>query len=401
MKKASRRGASRHQGSGLRSVAVITGTRAEFGLLCPVIDAVRKHAGLRLQLIAAGAHFLPPARTIREVEGAFPIAARVPMQRPGKTGRLADSAAVARGIDGFTRAFTKLKPDWVVVLGDRIEAFAAAAAASIGGLALAHIHGGDRAEGVADEPMRHAITKLAHLHLPATLTSATRIMRMGEAKERVRVVGSPAMDGLRGAKPLGDRRFAEVGSPRAVVLMHPAGLGPQEEEDFTLAAIVTARRTVEATANVAPPLLLLAPNLDPGRAHVMAALRYAHRKRGWPLVDHLPRTEFLALLARLARDGGVLVGNSSAGLIEAAALGVPVVNVGPRQAGRERAGNVIDLRGTSARAISEAVRGVRARVGRAPREHPYGDGRAGERIAEVLSSVDPHGRDLLRKRCTY
>src|SRR5205085_16296 len=112
------------------TVAIITGTRAEFGLLHPVMRAVRKHKRLKLQVIAAGAHFLPPARTIKEIEREFTVAARVPMQIPGKTGRGADALATARGLDGFARAYARLKPDWVVVLGDRIEAFAAASAAS-------------------------------------------------------------------------------------------------------------------------------------------------------------------------------------------------------------------------------------------------------------------------------
>lgn len=146
-----------------RTIAIITGTRAEFGLLRPVIDAVRKHPRLTLKLIVSGSHLLPPARTEREVAAAYPLAARVPMQHArGLRTRAADALATARGLEGFTRAFVTVRPDWVVVLGDRIEAFAAAAAASISGIGVCHIHGGDRAEGIADEAMRHAITKLAH-----------------------------------------------------------------------------------------------------------------------------------------------------------------------------------------------------------------------------------------------
>ena len=143
------------------------------------MHAVQRTKRLKLQVVAAGPTFLPPARTIREVEAEFKLAARVPMQsasggpalRAGSS-RLADALATARGIDGFARAYARLKPDWVVVLGDRIEAFAAASAASIAGIAVCHIHGGDRAEGIADEAMRHAITKLSHLHCAATKLSA-------------------------------------------------------------------------------------------------------------------------------------------------------------------------------------------------------------------------------------
>ncbi|MGD9689097.1 MAG: UDP-N-acetylglucosamine 2-epimerase [Phycisphaerales bacterium] len=388
-----------------RTVAIVTGSRAEFGLLRPVIDAVRRQARLKLRLVVAGAHFLPPAHTAREVESAYAIAGRVRMQQRGHASRFDDAAAVARGVSGFTRAFRKIKPDWVVVLGDRIEAFAAASAASIAGIALCHIHGGDRAEGIADEAMRHAITKLAHLHCAATTLAAERIIRMGERPEHVHVTGSPAIDALRSVRPMPARAFARLGAPRAVVLMHPAGLAPADEQEHALAAIVAARSFAELVEPGAPPrLLLLAPNADAGRRHVLAALDYARQKRGWPLLDHLPRPEFLALLARLARDRSVLVGNSSAGLIEAAALGVRVINVGPRQAGRERAPTVTELPSPSTRDIALAV--ARAAVlkepSRAARDaHPFGDGRAGPRIASLLARTDPRDPALLRKRLAY
>src|SRR5205814_10141422 len=138
--------------------------------------------------------------------------------------------ATGRGIAGFARVFEEIRPDWVVVLGDRIEAFAAASAASIGGIAVAHIHGGDRAEGIADEAMRHAITKLAHLHLAATEQSAERIIRMGERPEHVLVIGSPAIDGLLAIPALADQRDEELGRPGAVFLMHPVGRADEREE---------------------------------------------------------------------------------------------------------------------------------------------------------------------------
>src|SRR5438105_3875872 len=119
-----------------------------------------------------------------------------PRQTAGRTSRADEVEGVGTGVARFGRAFQRLAPDWVVVLGDRIEPFAAAAAASIGGYALAHIHGGDRAEGIADEAMRHAISKLAHLHLPATEQSRERLVRMGERPEHIHTVGSPAIDGL-------------------------------------------------------------------------------------------------------------------------------------------------------------------------------------------------------------
>lgn len=384
--------------SAIRTVAVVTGTRAEFGLLRPVMRAIERSPRLRLRVAVAGAHLLPPARTIREVEAEFAVAARVPMQRAAPGGavtRASDAAALGRGVDGFARAFARLRPDWVVVLGDRIEAFAAASAASVGGIAVAHIHGGDRAEGIADEAMRHAITKLAHLHCAATRRSAERIRRMGERPERVHVTGSPAIDGLAGIEPMGDVAAGELGDPRVVALLHPSGLSAGEE-----------RRAAEAVAHAAAAhaSLWLAPNHDPGR-EIIEAVRTGTAARGaaaWETLDHLPRGEFIALLKRIASRRGVLVGNSSAGLIEAAALGVRAINIGPRQDGRERASNVIDV-------PLRRVGRLREAVGRAldqPRPRPsaaFGDGNAGRRIAALLAdaSIDPRSPALLRKRNVY
>jgi UDP-hydrolysing UDP-N-acetyl-D-glucosamine 2-epimerase len=374
-----------------RRVAVITGTRAEFGLLKPVMRAVQAHGALELLCIAAGSHLIQPAETFREVKAAFPIADSIPMQIAGRTGRAEDAESVARGIGRFARSFDRLRPDWVVVLGDRIEAFAAAASASISGLAVAHIHGGDRAEGVADEAMRHAITKLAHLHLAATDQSADRIRRMGERPEHVFTVGSPAIDDLALIPPLDDDAYEALERPRCVFLLHPIGRTDEQEEHAaaTLLAAVTEFRQ---------PVLGLHPNHDPGRDGIIRALESTSAVR---VEKHLPRDRFVGLLKRLAADpAGVLVGNSSAALIEAAALRLPAVDVGRRQAGRERPNNVITADSESPDRLATALRAAAA-IDRRAITHPYGDGRAGERIARLLAEVDPLARDLLRKRSTY
>ena len=377
-------------------IAIVTGTRAEFGLLYPVMAAVEAHPSLELLVIAAGAHLIPPAETFRDVKKAFPVADSVPMQKPGPASRLDDAEALGRGVSRFARSFAGHRPDWVVVLGDRIEAFAAASAASIGGIALAHIHGGDRAEGIADEAMRHAMTKLAHLHLAATEQSGERIRRMGELPERVFVVGSPAVDDLAGFGPMEDDQWAELGSPAAVMLLHPIGRHTEDEEAAATAVIEGAMSALEGRSRV----LCLAPNTDPGRDGVSRAIDSAAEHGGVMQAGHLPRERFIGLLRRLGATGGVLVGNSSAGLIEAAVLGVPTVNVGPRQAGRERAGNVVDVLRENPEAVSEAIRQARG-LDLAGLVHPYGEGEAGRRIAEVLAAVDPHGSGVLRKHCAY
>lgn len=376
-----------------RRVAVVTGTRAEFGLLQPVMEAVRDRSDLELLVVAAGSHLVQPALTFREVKRAFAVADSVPMQVAGRTGRAADVEAVGKGIARFGRSYEGLRPDWVVVLGDRIEAFAAASAASLGGYAVAHIHGGDRAEGVSDEAMRHAITKLSHLHLAASETSGERIRRMGEPEDLVFVVGSPAIDGLAGVEAMRDTRYAELGSPTAVVLVHPIGRTNEQEELTASAVLEGAIEGVDSG-----PVLALHPNFDPGRDGVMRALLAA--PDGVRVERHLVREDFASLLRRLGGAGGVLVGNSSAGLIEAGALGCPSVDIGQRQAGRERAAGATVWAPEQASAIAQGVREARG-LGPVTGAHPFGDGRAGVRIAGLLAQVDPHSEGLIRKRCTY
>jgi UDP-hydrolysing UDP-N-acetyl-D-glucosamine 2-epimerase len=401
---------------------VVTGSRSEFGLLRPVMEAVKRQKSLALQVVVAGEHLLAPAHTWREVDKVFRIDARVQMQKKGDKGRADHAAACGRGVAGFSKAIKRLKPDWVVVLGDRIEAFAAASAASIAGVAVCHIHGGDRAEGVADEAMRHAITKLSHLHCAATKLSAERIVKMGEPEAFVHVTGSPAIDGLHSVKPMSDADAALLGDPCALLLLHPSGMSAHEETDQAESILGELEWT-------RTPTLTLAPNSDPGRETIEKARlraiansnlrdpssepdvrvrrRLPRQVRG---VDNLPRPQFLSLLKRLAqhRQGkcrGVLIGNSSAGLIEAAAFGLNVVNVGCRQNGRERGNNVIDVPYRPARdwaagpledALLRAMRGPVAKPA-----HPYGDGRAGPRIAALLAKTDPHDPALLRKRIAY
>jgi len=357
-----------------RTIAVVTGTRAEFGLLAPVMRAIADHPKLQLRTVVTGTHLT--TGTWREVRDAgLAIDAKVPMQRRGQTGRAADVAALGRGVTGLGKAFDQLKPDVVLVLGDRIEAFAAGSAASVGGRLVAHLHGGDRAEGVADEAMRHAITKLAHLHFPATAASRRRLIRMGEDPAHIFNHGSPAIDALRDVEPDPD-------APGLIVLQHPIGAPAAQEAKWM-------RDTLAATKG--DSRIVLMPNHDPGRDGIVRAIEQ-HAKRD--AVEHLPRQRFLSVLA----GAGAIVGNSSAGLIEAAALRVPCVNVGPRQAGRQKPGNVIDAeygQAHVAAALSTALQLDRKRL-----RHPYGRGESGLRIAATLGRLNLDA-SMLRKHNRY
>lgn len=348
-----------------RRILVVTGTRAEFGLLRPVIDALRSRPGIETLVAVTGTHLIGAEPTEGEVAAHGPIAARYPMQREGETGRAADAAAFARGAAGAAETIARLDPDGVIVLGDRIEAFAAASAAAIAGVRVVHLHGGDRAEGIADESMRHAISKLAHLHAVATESSAERLRRMGEDAHRIEVVGSPAIDGLAAIAPLDDARYAELGRPEIVVLLHPTGRDAAvEERDAALLLAACAARG---------RILALEPNHDPGREGIVAAIKAS----GVRSIAHLERSRWIALLRRVR----LLAGNSSAGLIEAAALRLRVLDIGSRQRGRERGGNVLHAETPTADAVGAAWA-----MADPPESHPYGDGRAGERTAALIDS---------------
>ncbi len=381
-----------------RRVMIVTGSRADFGLLVPVIEAVREHPALELQVVAAGSHLISPAETFRDVKKLFEVTDSIPMQIAGRTTRLDDAEATGRGIARFTRTLAAHRPHWVVVLGDRIEAFAAASAASIAGIAVAHLHGGDRAEGIADEAMRHAITKLAHLHLPATPASAERLVRMGEAEASVRCVGSPAVDAIGAIEPMDDAAGGALGDPAALMLMHPVGRHPEEEEH----AAATALEAVRGELGPNHTILALDPNHDPGRQGIKRALDLAAEADPEAVVrrSHMPREQFVALLKRLARRGGAMFGNSSAALIEAAVVGLPAVNIGPRQAGRESPGNVVDAAAEHRDAIAAAWRSA-CTLDRSAIVHPYGDGTAGRRAADALATIDPTATTLLRKQNAY
>ncbi|MEM7682618.1 MAG: UDP-N-acetylglucosamine 2-epimerase [Planctomycetota bacterium] len=360
-----------------RPVAVVTGSRADFGLLAPVMRAVAEHPILQLQTVVTGTHL--SAGTIDDVKRAgFAIDAKVTMQKKARTGRQADAAALGRGVSGLTEAFAQLQPHWVVVLGDRIEALAAASTAAVMGVRLAHLHGGDRAEGVADDAMRHAVSKLAHLHLPATKQSARRLVRMGEVDARIHVVGSPAVDGLDEIAP-----HPGAGAPDFLVMHHPTGRDDETERRW-------ARAVLAATANRSRRVFL--PNHDPGRAGILSAIQELVDPD--QVVEHLARPEFLWML----KGARCIVGNSSAGLIEAAALRTPCVNVGDRQAGREKPRNVVDTPPSKRRIVGAILEAQRLNLARA--RHPYGDGQTGPRVADLLTD---RALDTLpiRKRNAY
>ena len=381
-----RRAPSSRQGPGQRRIAVVTGTRAEYGLLQSTMEAIAAHPRLTLGVVVTGMHLLKRfGYTVRGIErDGWPIDARIPMQR-GDDDPLDQAAGLARGVKGIAAVLERSRTDIVVILGDRIEAMAGALAATTTGRFIAHIHGGDVAPGHVDEALRHAITKLAHIHLVASKDAARRVGRLGECPERVHLVGAPGLDRL---LTLVRESPPQPKSSTALVLHHAHGRSPAVERRV-MASVLRAVHAHRLSG------IVVYPNTDPGHSGVIQAIEDAAAKRNGQLrvVRSLDRDDFLRTLI----GARVLVGNSSSGIIEAATAGVPSVNIGTRQVGRLRVGRSVIDAGESFTDIRRALGQALAKRPRTSPPTPYGDGRAGRRIADVLART-PLTESLRRKR---
>lgn len=384
----------------IKKIGVFTGTRAEYGLLYPVIRALHASSDFELSLYVSGSHLEERyGRTITEIErDGFPIAVTLPLPAIGEN-MAKDSAAVATALADFFRSPAN-RPDCVLVLGDRYETLGVATAVFLSNIALGHIHGGDVVGGgVLDDSIRHAITKLSHLHFPVTPTSANRILKMGEEAWRVTVVGSPAIDNLKLISELDKQLYIEqynLDPAKEWVLytMHSMTTEPDK-------AGQQAREVLEALEPHTDRIEVLAtyPNHDEGSADIIAQLEAFSRKPGFHVVKSLGRERYLNFL----RHAMLVIGNSSSGLLETAHFKVPCINVGERQAGRERGQNVLDVpqNATALRqAVEKVIRDAAYRQSLQNGEHPFGEGKSAQRILEVLSKTTFDER-LLQKQITY
>ena len=375
---------------GKKSVLVVTGTRAEYGHLRSIMDAVLAHPRLSLRLLVTGSHTLRAyGYTKREIEhDGYKINCTVTISP--KSDML---SALAQEIEGIKRYCLKRRPDCIVVLGDRDEAFAAAVVAAHLNIPLAHIHGGDVSGPGVDEALRHSITKMAHLHFPGTHKSALCIRAMGEEQWRIIEAGSVALDILKYTPmipraALAKRLKLDPKRGWLTVLQHPAAFDS-----------VPLSRQISATLDALKKFpghekIFLYPNTDTGSRIFVRALKSLKGPHSH-LFQSLPRPVYMSAL----KESEALVGNSSSGIIELSALGTPAVDIGNRQAGRERAKRVIsvpyDARRIAA-AIVQAQALKRHRKGR-PLAYPYGGGGAGRAIATQLARLLKHPKLLAKK----
>ena len=371
----------------MRNVAVVTGTRAEFGLLAPLMRKIRSSPSLNLQVIATGTHLLPEfGMTKNEItQMGFSIDWEVSeimrAVTPGDAAR-----QVGFGIVGFTEALQSLSPDVVTLLGDRYELLAAATAAFFLGVPIVHLHGGESTQGAFDDAIRHAISQFASLHAVAADEYADRLIRAGAAPKDVHVVGGFGIDSIHHATrltrlELESQLGISMSEPLILVTYHPVTSGPHDTLAETEGLVHALKSFPKAT------VVFTSPNADPEHDVIQEAIQSVVKmEANWHFFDSLGSKKYLSLLA----EASVIVGNSSSGLMEAPALGVPTVNIGPRQAGRLMAGSVLSCAPNPAEIERSILRACSPdfRESFGGMENPYGKPGASSAVLDLLESAD-------------
>jgi UDP-hydrolysing UDP-N-acetyl-D-glucosamine 2-epimerase len=364
-------------------ICAVSGGRADYGLLVPVLQALRDDARFDLQLVVTGQHMMADQRAVRALIAAdgLTVSGSVEIGLGGD-----EPAAVIEGagnvLRGMAGMLAKLAPDMLLVLGDRYEIVCVALAATIAGIPIAHIAGGDLTFGAFDDAFRHSLTKMSHLHFVTNADAKRRVRQLGEPADRVHVVGSPGLDRIRTMAPMPrEAFFRSVGleplDTNLVVTFHPETLAadPIAGLDELLAALDALPSS--------PSVLFTGSNADPGGRHIDERIEaFVRDKRAMRRVASLGSAGYFAALTHM----DAVVGNSSSGLYEAPSFGVPTVNIGDRQSGRLKAESVFDCAAERG-AISRAIAAALAR-GRKPTRNPYGDGHAAERIVAELGKID-------------
>lgn len=365
----------------MKKIMYLTGTRADFGLMQSTLALLHGSNKLALTVCITGMHLSSDyGQTATEIKlTKLPICAEIPVNLQDNTGA-GMAHSIADVIHGITDVLVTEKPDILMLLGDRGEMLAGAIAALHLNIPVVHIHGGERS-GTVDEPVRHAISKMAHYHFVTTPESAKRLIRMGEEENNVHVVGAPGLDAI-----------LDMQIPARSVILRELELDPDK-----IAALIVFHPVVQeadqagsqfqlildAVVQAGLQAVILHPNSDAGSAKIRKVIEAHTTKVGAiKICTHLPRHLYLGMLS----SADVLIGNSSSGIIEAASFGTPVVNIGSRQNCRERNVNVLDVPVLEYEAIFEAIRKA-LNNGRYKAENIYGDGCTGARILALLENI--------------
>jgi len=379
-----------------RKIAVTTGTRAEYGILRLVLDEIKISKKLELLLIVTGSHFSKKhGMTVNEIKAdGHKIAAKVYMI-PKINSEFESTKILGSAIISFSKIFKKLKPDINLILGDRDEMLASAIAAYHMNIPNAHIHGGDKSGGL-DEYTRHAITKLSNIHFAATKKSAKRILQMGEKPEFIFHIGSPSIDEILKNKitkktELEKKYKIKITGNEILLLQHPVTTELGETD-------IQIIETLNAVVKLKKRTIIIGSNLDPGNDIIFKNLiKFADRYDFIKFYPTLPRNDYLGFL----KNCGVLVGNSSSGIIEASFFKKPVVNIGTRQQFRESGPNVINIKYFDQKSISNAiVKALKLKSNKLKYSSIYGKSNVSKKIIKHLENIKLN-RKLLQKQITY
>ena len=385
----------------IKVMAVSTG-RADYGLLYPLLKNIIADDILDLQFIATGTHLSPfHGETIKLIEEDkdIPVAAKVEMaMESDKEDSICIS--IATGLKGFSRLFNDQPPDVLIVLGDRYELWAICIAAVIHKIPIAHIHGGEATFGLIDDPIRHSVTKMSALHFASIDLYAKRIIQMGEKPERVYVVGAIGLDNIKNI-PVMPRQelsdYAQVDFSEKIALMtfHPVTLDSYGSAEQQIQVVLNALLKTDLI------VLMTMPNSDTSGNVIYLKIReYAQQyPKKFRLVNNLGQKAYISAM----KYAKLMIGNSSSGIIESASFNLPVVNIGDRQSGRYKPGNVIDC-ACMPQKITEAIHHALSDKFKASiesLESPYGDGHTAARIVNVLKGIDFTNKTPLIKKGFY
>jgi len=381
-----------------RKICVVTGTRADYGLLYWLMKEIESDPALRLQLIVTGAHLEPRfGHTVDVIEAdGFAIDARVPIDLSDDSPQ-GITAATGRALSGIGAAVESLAPEIIVLLGDRYEILAAATAAMLQRIPIAHLHGGEVTEGALDDSMRHAITKMSQWHFAAAEPYRQRIIQMGEAPERVFTVGAPGLDHLVRTPLMGtDEIKAELNinpaHPYFLITHHPTTLGDEDATQEIIALLAALDCFPEHS------LVFTGVNADAGHDTIAQTIHeyVLHNNKRARLFSSLGQRRYLSAM----QNAAAVIGNSSSGILEAPSCNVPTVNIGLRQKGRLRAETILDCDAVTSdiqRAILQATDPA-FMASRSNAILPYGKPGASNRIKEILKACDASG---LRRKVFY
>lgn len=373
----------------MRRIAVITGTRAEYGLLYWIIKEIHFDLNLELQLVVTGSHLSNDfGFTVKEIEkDGFSVSERVEMLLSSDT-EASIVTSMGLAMIGFAKAYERLNPDVLIVLGDRFEILSAVAAAVPFRIPVAHIHGGESTEGAMDELFRHGITKMSHIHFPATELYAKRIRQMGESPDRIFTFGAPGLDSITRFPLLEkDKLLKGLDLPSkkklGIITYHPVTLELKNSGAKDINVIIEC---IEAFSDIY--WIFTAPNADTGNSEIINSINnYTNKNRDKAcFVTSLGQLKYLSLM----KHAVLMLGNSSSGILEAASFKLPVVNIGTRQDGRIKPRNVIDVPSCMKTEILNSIKEALStsfRNSLKDLENPYGNGQASEKIVDVIRSI--------------